>query len=321
LREEAKFFTELLSMKPLVIAMPGETELGQALARLVDGDLAEREIRSFPDGESYIRIDSPVEGREVMIAGSLDDPNRKAMPLLYVAETARDLGAGRIGLVSPYLAYMRQDARFRPGEGVTSHYFGRLISSAFDWMITVDPHLHRHSGLDDIYCIPTEIVEAAGPIANWIKGHIEDPLLVGPDEESAQWVHAVAEAGGFSSIILEKIRHGDYDVEVGGSERGGRANQQPVLIDDIISTGRTMIEAVRHLSELQFRAPICIGIHGLFVEDARAQLEAAGIADLVTCNTVFHETNAIDIRPEVGRAVAKFLGRKGAASQMSNGMA
>ncbi len=307
-------------MKPLVIAMPGETELGQALARSVDGDLADREIRSFPDGESYIRIDSPVEGREVIVACSLDEPNQKAMPLLYVADTVRDLRAARIGLVSPYLAYMRQDARFRPGEGVTSHYFGRLLSGVFDWMITVDPHLHRHSGLDDIYSIPTRIVEAARPIARWIAERVDDPLLVGPDEESAQWVHAVAEAGSFPSIILEKIRHGDYDVEVGGSDLGGRVNQQPVLIDDIISTGRTMLEAVRHLSELQFRPPICVGIHGLFVEDARAQLEGAGIAELVTCNTVAHDTNDIDIRPEVGRAAAELLGRQGRASQMSSGV-
>ncbi|WP_164119514.1 ribose-phosphate pyrophosphokinase-like domain-containing protein, partial [Stenotrophomonas maltophilia] len=86
---------------------------------------------------------------------ALAQPNEKILPLIFAAATARELGAARVGLVAPYLAYMRQDRRFNPGEAVTSRQMAHLVSGAFDWMVTVDPHLHRYSDLSEIYSIPT----------------------------------------------------------------------------------------------------------------------------------------------------------------------
>lgn len=296
-------------MKPLVVSMPGEMELAQTLASSIEGDLAESEVRSFPDGETYVRIESPVEGRQVVVATSLDRPNEKFLPLCFVAETVRELGARRVGLAAPYLAYMRQDGRFRGGEAVTSRYFGRFVSELFDWLVTVEPHLHRNAALDQLYAIPTRIVRAAGPIARWIEREVDDPVLVGPDEESEQWVSPVAQAGGFPTMILDKVRHGDYDVQVTGPDSPIEATGQPVILDDIISTGRTMLEAVRYLDELSLAPPICIGIHGLFVDDAMEILDRE-VADIVTCNTVCHPTNAIDIGDELAQVVTEVLERR-----------
>ena len=167
------------------------------------------------------------------------------LPLLFAAATARELGASRVGLVAPYLAYMRQDRRFKPGEAVTSRQVARLLSDAFDWLVTVDPHLHRYSSLADIYSIPTHVVHAAPLIAEWIKANVTNPLIIGPDSESEQWVAAVASDVGAPYSVLEKVRHGDRDVEIRLKDLEQWKGRTPVLVDDIISTGRTMIEAVR----------------------------------------------------------------------------
>ena len=296
-------------MKPLVVSLLETGDHGSTLAEQIDGELAQMELRFFPDGEAYIRIDSPVQSRNVVVLATLDDPNRRFLPLMFVAETLRDLEAASIGLAAPYLPYMRQDARFRPGEGLTSHFFARLLSRSFDWLVTVDPHLHRIESLDEIYSIETEVVQAAGPIAQWIREHVQNPLLIGPDEESEQWVGAVAAAGNLPKLILSKSRHGDYDVQVRGGPAPTWADQRPVIIDDIISTGRTMLEAVKVLQDYQMKPPICIGIHGLFVGDAREVIGEAPIDRLVTTNTVDDPSNGIDIFPEFARGVGRMLGR------------
>ena len=108
---------------PLIVALPGNEALAQYLAKGLDGEVATTEFRRFPDGESYVRVDTPVEGRSVILACTLDRPDEKFLMLMFAAATVRELGAIRIGLVAPYLCYLRQDKRFRPGEAVTSATF------------------------------------------------------------------------------------------------------------------------------------------------------------------------------------------------------
>lgn len=292
-------------MNALVLSIPGNEAAAEALADLLGAEPGRAEIRPFPDGEWYVRIDSPVAGRQVLVVASLDRPDRRLLAAYFVAATARNLGALRVGLVAPYLAYMRQDRRFRPGEGVTSAYFGHLISGAFDWLVTVDPHLHRRASLGEIYSIPTRVVHAAPLLSEWIAGNVVRPLVVGPDGESEQWVSAVARAARAPSVVLEKVRRGDRDVEVAVPRLDAYAGSTPVLIDDIISTGRTMIETTLRLREAGMRAPVCLGIHGLFTEGAYDGLVAAGAVRVVTTNTVAHPSNAIDVLPLVARAASR----------------
>src|SRR5688572_19635777 len=127
-------------MTVLLIDFPGNDALTVRLARRLQADVGRLDTRHFPDGETYVRLDCDVASRSITFVCSLDGPNEKTLGLLFAAEAARDLGAARVGLIAPYLAYMRQDRRFVPGEAVTSKTFARLISSAFDWMVTVDPH-------------------------------------------------------------------------------------------------------------------------------------------------------------------------------------
>ena len=291
----------------LLVPLPGNEPLADALASRGGAKVARATVRRFPDGETYVRIETPVIGRDVAIVCTLHRPDDKVLPLLFLAATARELGARHVGLVAPYLAYMRQDRRFHEGEAVTSRYFAELVSRGVSWLVTVDPHLHRRSALGEIYSIPNVVLHAAPLIAGWIREHVARPVLVGPDSESAQWVRAVAEDAGAPAVVLEKIRRGDRDVQVSVPDVERWRDYTPVLVDDIISTARTMIETVGHLHRAGLAAPVCIGVHAVFADAAYDQLLAAGAARVVTTNTIPHVSNAIDLAPHLADAAGELL--------------
>jgi len=282
-------------MRPLLVALPGNEHLAQALAQEIGADVGDITTRRFPDGEFYLRYDTAVAGRSVALLCTLDRPDDKFLPLLFAAATARDLQAARVGLIAPYLAYMRQDRRFQPGEAITSNYFGRTLSAGIDWLVTVDPHLHRHTSLAEIYSIPTRVAHAAPLISAWIRRHVEKPLLVGPDSESEQWVAAVARDAGAPHLVLQKTRRGDREVEVSVPEVARWRDRTPVLVDDIVSTARTMIETIGHLQRAGMQQPVCVAVHGIFADNAYHDLLRAGAARVVTSNTVPHPSNQIDV--------------------------
>ena len=277
---------------PIIVSAPGSEDHAARLGKQLNVPVAELEVRRFPDGEFYCRLHSDVRDRDVIVVSTLDNPTDKFLLVAFLAETARDLGAKRVGLVAPYLSFMRQDIRFHPGEGITSVYFAKMMSTVFDWLVTVDPHLHRHPTLTPPYKIPTAIARAAPAIGAWIKANVADPILIGPDAESVQWVSVAAEAIGAPHLVLEKIRRGDRDVSI------SRPNvmwgeRTPVILDDIISTGRTMLGAVEQVVAQGARAPICIGIHAVFADAVQENLMTAGASAVISCNTIKHGTNAI----------------------------
>jgi len=293
--------------RPLLLPMPGNEAFAGLLARQLDADLGELSVRRFPDLESYVRIDSEVAGRQVAIVASLKEPDPLFLPLFYTARRALDLGAARVGLVAPYLAYMRQDIRFRPGEAVSSIYFARLLSSAFSWLVTVDPHLHRWKSLDEIYSLDSEVVHAAPDIAEWVLAQVESPLLIGPDCESEQWVAAIADRAKAPFTVLEKIRRGDRDVTIAVPDLNAYRGSTPVLIDDMISTAQTLITVLQQWPAGFRPMPLCIAVHGLFAEGAHADLIAAGASRVVTTNTVPHETSLIDVSARMAEAIRRKL--------------
>jgi ribose-phosphate pyrophosphokinase len=282
-------------MTPLLFAFPGNERLAALLAPLIGAETGRAVLRHFPDGESYWRYETPVDGRDVALLCTLDRPDDKALAVMFAGAAARELKATRVGLIAPYLAYMRQDHRFQPGEAVTSGTFAKLLSSTVDWMVTVDPHLHRRASLDEIYSVPTHALHAAPLIAQWIRDNVEQPLLVGPDRESEQWVAAVARGADAPHIVLRKLRHGDRQVEVSVPDLTAWKTRTPVLVDDIISTGQTMIETVKQIRGEGLPPPLCIGVHSIFAGNALDELMQAGAARVVTTNTIAHGTNGIDV--------------------------
>jgi ribose-phosphate pyrophosphokinase len=288
----------------LLFAMPGNEAMTGALARRLDGEVGQMEVHAFPDGETYLRLLADPAGRALVLVCTLDHPNERILPLLIAAAAARELGAKSIGLVAPYLAYMRQDQRFKPGEAVTSRAFAGLLSGAFDWLVTTDPHLHRYGSLQEIYVIPTRAVHAAPLISQWIRMRIERPLIVGPDRESEQWVSEVAKDAGAPYVVLQKRRRGDREVEISAPDLGDIEGRTPVLVDDIISSGRTMIEAVCLMVARGGSAPVCVAVHGLFADNSNTLLVQAG-ARVVTSNSIPHATNEIDVADILADAISE----------------
>lgn len=278
----------------IYIPLPGNEAMAAQLAEITNSALGELELRRFPDQETYVRIASDVAGKSVELVCTLARPDPQLPGLLFAAYTARELGATSVGLIAPYLAYMRQDKRFSDGESVSSRHFARLLSGAFDRVVTVDPHLHRIHDLDEVFSIKTKVVHAAPALADWITTHVENPLIIGPDSESAQWVSDVAGRIGAPHLVLSKIRHGDRNVEVTAPGLENRTGYQPVLVDDIASSGRTMIEAARHFETTGFPKPVCVVVHALFAGDAYEALKAVS-SRVVSTNTVPHVSADISI--------------------------
>ena len=291
----------------MICAMPGNEKFAERLCAELRTQMVALESRRFPDGESYLRFKQDLKGREVAVVCTLNDPDGKTLPLLFAARTARELGASKIGLVAPYLAYMRQDRRFHDGEAVTSVHFAALVSQAFDWLVTVDPHLHRRSSLSEIYSIPATAVAAAPGLASWIRQNIAKPLVVGPDSESEQWAAEVAVACGAPHAVMSKTRLGDRNVEIKAPPLAQWKDRTPVLLDDIISSARTMALAARNIRQAGLPAPVCVAVHGVFSSDALGALREAGVTQVITTNTIAHETNGIDVSALVARAVKQWV--------------
>jgi ribose-phosphate pyrophosphokinase len=288
--------------KPIVFYLPGNEEIGKDLANLLAADTGEYIIRHFPDGETYVKIVSLIKDRDVLLVCSLNQPDNKLLPLYFISKSLKEFGASKVTLVAPYLAYMRQDKRFSEGECVTSNLFATLISSFVDALITIDPHLHRRSNLNEIYTIPTTVLHAAILISNWIKDNIPNALIVGPDMESEQWVSHVAKDADVPYIVLEKKRHGDRDVEIKAPDVSQWKNHTPVLVDDIISTAKTMMVTANHLNMAGYKPATCIGVHGIFADNAFYELLASGVDKIVTTNSIPHASNRISITNLISEA-------------------
>lgn len=294
-------------MKPVLFPLDASPELAGGLLRHTAFDTGEFAKRQFPDGESYVRLLTSVEGRDVVLLCSLGRPDAKTLPLLFAADAARTQGARSVGLAAPYLAYMRQDKAFNPGEAVTSQTYATLLSAHFDWLVTLDPHLHRYPSLDAIYAIPAIAASAVAPVAEWIRANVERPFLIGPDVESEQWVEAIARLADAPFTVFHKTRRGDRDVSIEGTKAPIPPDASPVIIDDIASSARTMIEAVRLLKADNVRAPICIAVHALFAGDAFERLTEAGPAAVLSTNSVAHPSNAIDVSVVFAEAIRQAL--------------
>lgn len=292
---------------PIVFSFTNDNFIANKIASNLGFKRGNATIRHFPDSESYVKLNSDVKDQDVVLINSLDHPDRKAMALLFFTNVVREYGAKRIGLVCPYLGYMRQDKRFHDGEAISSDIFAKFLSQHLDWLITVDPHLHRHKGLEEIYSIPTRVVHATLPIAQWIIDNVDNPYLIGPDEESTQWVSEVAKLTHAPFAILEKIRRGDRDVTVSVHDMEQYRDHTPVILDDIISTAQTMIETSHHLNAIGLKPPICIGVHPIFAANSYQTLVSAPISRVVSCNTIPHASNAIDVSPLITEALKAYL--------------
>ncbi len=296
----------LLSSNGVILGFSEYREPAIRLARAARLPYAEVDIHTFPDGESRLLLPENMPSR-VAFCRSLDHPNGKLLELILAAASAREQGVEHCTLVAPYLCYMRQDKAFMPGEVVSQRIIGKLIADYFTEVLTVDAHLHRIAHLSE--AIPAGVamnLKATQPMAHFLATQLDNPLLFGPDQESEQWVAAIAAHEKLDYVVASKQRFGDKDVVVKlpSAQYQGR---DIVLLDDVASTGRTLEVAAR---ELESHAPASISVlvtHALFVGDAQQRLAAAGVVNIWSCDSISHQSNVVHLDEILGNSLASIF--------------
>ena len=251
-------------------------------------------LHQFPDAESKLQLPASLPAH-VIFFFSLDRPNEKLIELILAAAGARDLGARSVSLIAPYLCYMRQDKAFHTGEVVSQKVIGNLLAEYFDKVLTVDAHLHRIHKLSDAIPAQQAInITATDPMAHFLQQAIENPYLMGPDGESEQWVTDIATHYQMDYSVALKERYGDREVKVSVPE-GNYQGRNIVLVDDIASTGKTLIGAAKALVKYHPASLSVLVTHALFVNDSVAQLKKAGIKNIWSCDSIVHPTNVVKL--------------------------
>ncbi|MDX5366332.1 MAG: ribose-phosphate diphosphokinase [Alphaproteobacteria bacterium] len=278
-------------------------EHAASLASALSIPISEIAVHRFPDGET--RIAAPGAAATSIVYCPLDHPNERLVELMFASDALRRGGARRLVLVAPYLCYMRQDKAFHEGEAVSQQAMARFLSACFDRIVTVDTHLHRVARIEDVFPdIEAQNLTAADLIAAFAReqGLGPDVLVAGPDEESIQWARRVGDALGAEAIAGRKTRHGDRNVEIDfpDCELAGRT---VLLLDDIVSSGGTVLTAISKLKE-RGAALIHLAVtHALFDEAMERRLHAAGAASIWSSTSVPHSTNSVSLAPVLAESL------------------
>ena len=286
----------------LVLYFDDEADAAQRFATAAGLPCAAVDRHRFPDGELKLRLPASLS-EKVIVYRSLVHPNEKLIELLFVAQTARQLGANDLTLIAPYLAYMRQDIAFNAGEVVSQKIIGRFLAQGFDSLATIDPHLHRVATLEEASPVKRAITLSGAPLlGDYIAQHIPDAFLLGPDSESAQWIASAAKKHGFDHAACEKIRRGDKDVQV-QLPAVDLKDRRVVILDDVASSGRTLAKATRAALEAGAASVDVAVTHALFAEDALQVIREAGVRHIWSTDCIAHDSNVVSIASMLAGAI------------------
>lgn len=289
-------------MSTLFFDLSDNLNLSAPVCEKIGATMGKLSMHYFPDGEVNIQLLSDCKDKTVVVLADLSHPNSKILPLLFILRMIKEQNPNKVVLISPYLPYMRQDAVFQEGESILAKHFAEILSENLDALITVDPHLHRFFSLDQVYPIRTYLAHTTSPIAQWIKVHVNQPVIVGPDSESRQWVEAIAGEIKVPFLVANKVRRGDKDVEITIKGLDEFKDKTVVIVDDIVSTGHTILEITKHLEESGINNIICIATHAIFNENAYGKLAHSHLSQIVSCNTIPHVSNAVDVSDSIAES-------------------
>jgi len=268
--------------------------------------LGRYESHLFPDRERFLRILTPVHNTHCLVFCNLVDPDPQLWPLLQLAATLRDGGALSVGLVTPYLPYMMQDTAFVSGEAFSAKYFARILSEAVDWIVTVNPHLHRINQLNEVFSIPSVVVSAADSIGEWITQSVERPFIVGANQVSSNLVSLVAEHVGCPWETLQPTKGMEGEARLCDVDASVWSTRQVVIVDDIMSTGESMLGAARFLGDEGARNVVCVGVHALLKPaDHQHLLDEPVVQSVVSVDTISHSSNQIRLGAQVWDCVSE----------------
>jgi ribose-phosphate pyrophosphokinase len=243
-------------------------------------------VERFPDGETAVRLDEPVRGREVFLVQPTAPPvNDHLVELLAFADACRRSAAGRITAVVPYFGYARSDKRHGRREPITASLVARLMEAAgVDHVLTLDLHADQIEGF---FQIPVDSLTAVPTLCRALGERLlPDAVVVSPDTGRVKMATDYAHRLGTSVVVLHKRRTSGTETSV-THVVGDVAGRACLIIDDMISTGGTIARAVEALLAAGARPEITVAAtHGLFVGDARTTLAHDAIREVVVTDTV-----------------------------------
>ncbi|MEM3519739.1 MAG: ribose-phosphate diphosphokinase [Candidatus Hadarchaeales archaeon] len=287
----------------MILGGPASPKLSKRLSLELHTFLLTPEIKRFPDGEIYIRLPGELKGKEVVVVQSLGPPqNENLMVLLLMLDAARDLGAKKVVCVTPYFCYARQDKRFKPGEAISMKTIVKLIEEvAPDELITID--IHEDSSLR-YFSIPVKNLTAMPLLGKFIGSRLrlKNPVVIGGDQGSEERAKKVAEeiGGGHDYLVKRRITPTKVTVEPKKIDAKGR---DVIIVDDIISTGGTVIKAVKVLSRQGARNIYAACTHPVLVGKTLEKLRKAGTRKVIATDTIEREVSLVSVAPLIAQAL------------------
>lgn len=279
-----------------VICTEQSQVLATRVARALKTTVVDVKYSRFPDGEHYL-LTGEIDD-EMVIVGSVVDSDSLVQLMLLV--DACDRATNR--LVLPYMAYARQDKRFRPGEPVSSRVVARALSQGVSEVITVN--IHEKEVLKS-FTVPAQNLSLAKDVGSFIKTLILDnPLILAPDEGAMVFAEQVASAGGWEYDHLEKTRLSGVEVKMAPRQLSAKT-RSVVIVDDIISTGGTIATAAGMLYQQGAKDVFTACVHGVFTGGAYVHLMATGIRDVTCSDTIEQGCSRISAAGQIAQAIRK----------------
>lgn len=289
----------------IVIPGPASQELGQKIAELLKTKVVPVEFKRFPDGESYIRFDGKIETEDVIIVQTTSSPqNENFLQLFLMADNAKDMKARTITAVVPYLAYSRQDKRFRSGEAFSIKTIVTLLEACgVHGIITVNVH---NPEILKAFRIRFDDLSAISLLAEHFKDQGFDGAFSLSLGKKARAVAAEANNvlnGGHGYIETRRDRlTGKVTVERKTLPVKGK---DVIIFDDIISSGGTMIKAIEWVREQGAKSVYAACVHPLLVGDAKDKIMKSGADGIVGTDCVPSTVSLVSVAPLIAKALAK----------------
>jgi ribose-phosphate pyrophosphokinase len=278
-----------------LFALHTTARLGAAVAAALDRPLAAHEEREFEDGEHKVRPLEAVRGADVFVLQSLhgdaqQSANDKLCRLLFFVATLKDAGAAHVTALTPYLCYARKDRRTKPGDPVTIRYVASLFEAVgTDGIVTLD--VHNPAAFENAFRRPATALTAAPLFIAFVKGLASERLcVVSPDPGGAKRADVFRQAlekaisRPVGKAFVDKRRSAGVvsgDLFVGEVE-----GATTLIIDDIISTGGTLVRAARAARNAGAKAVLALVTHGLFMAGAEAAIKDPAIDRIVVTDSV-----------------------------------
>ena len=290
--------------KKTVIPGPSSQLLGLRLSRYLKSNVVPIEFKTFPDGERYIRIKGEPKNFHAVVVQSIIPPNpdQSIIELCFILETLKELSVEKVTAVIPYFAYARQDKRFLPGEAVSGRIVCDIIQNAgADEVITVDIHNKR---IFKNFKIPAKDVSAVPLLGEYLnKFKPTDPLIISPDEGAMERAKTLADFMEAEYVIFSKFRDKHTgEIEIKMTEINV-TNRDVFIVDDIISTGSTMVRAVE-IAKSQGASRIYTACtHAILVGDSRFRILNAGANEIIGTDTVPSDVSFVSVAPIIAEAL------------------